>query len=237
MLCQCRSMCSRLRGPLTVMTAFFMICTSLAQTVRSAPAHASAVWKLYCQPNGGFCFKYPGSWSVLGEVFNGNGVVVAPEQKQDRALWDIVTVGQVLPPPQEDEDPVSIDRIIEQTLTSLREQGQNVETLQRQQRTVDGAPAQLLKLRYHDKASGHEWIEQLVFIEGRQGEIYSVALKSSPEALARLEPTLARLLESWKLPESEIPADNDVSDAPETAPPPEKSPGAPESQTTVPPKN
>jgi hypothetical protein len=230
-------MCFRLRGPLSLMAAFFLISTSMAQTVRSVPGHASAVWKLYCQPNGGFCFKYPASWALLGEVFNGNGVIVAPEQKQERELWDVVTVGQVVPPPQEDQDPVSIDRIIEQTLASLREQGQNVETLQRQQRTVDGAPAQLLKLRYHDKASGHDWIEQLVFIEGRQSEIYSVALKASPQALPRLEPTLARLLESWKLPEAETPTDSDEGDAPEIAPPPEKAPAAPESQTAVPPKD
>src|SRR6516225_11416010 len=70
------------------------------------PASKSAAWKHYCQPAGGFCFKYPSSWSILGEVFDGNGVVVAPPQKQDRALWDTITVTLVVPPPTGDEEPI-----------------------------------------------------------------------------------------------------------------------------------
>ena len=70
----------------------------------------------------------------------------------------------------------------------MREGGQAFETLQRQQRTVDHKPAQMLKVRYHEKATGRDWIEEMVFIEGPESEIYSVALKCAPENLARLEP-------------------------------------------------
>jgi hypothetical protein len=138
---------------------------------------------------------------VQGEVFAGNGIMIAPEQKQERALWNEITTGLIVPPPKGDADPVSVDQLIEQTMTSLREEGQNVQTVQRQMRAVDGKPAQLLTLRYQEKASGHDWIEKLALIEGSSGAIYSVALKCSPQSLARLEPVLAGLLQSWKLPE------------------------------------
>src|SRR3974377_436967 len=76
------------------------------QTPPHTPPAKSAVWKRYCQPAGCFCFKYPSSWSMLGEIFAGHGVVVAPAQTQDRTLWNAVTVVMVVPPPEGDEDPV-----------------------------------------------------------------------------------------------------------------------------------
>jgi hypothetical protein len=139
-------------------------------------------------------------------VFGGEGIVIAPEQKQDRSLWDEVTAGLIVPPPKGDADPVNIDQMLEQTMASLREGGQSVETLQRQERTVGGYPAQLLKVRYQERPSDHDWIEELVFIAGPDSEIYSVALKCSPESLTRLEPVLAGMLQSWKLPKPEPPA-------------------------------
>ena len=155
-------------------------------TPSPAPLHKPVPRKRYCQPDGGFCFKYPSSWTILGEVFDGNGVVVAPPQKLDKPLWDEITVALVLPPSEGDEEPVSLDGLIEQASKSMREGGQNFETLQRQQRTVDHKPAQMLKVRYHEKATDRDWIEQMVFIQGPHGEMYSVALKCSPENLARL---------------------------------------------------
>jgi hypothetical protein len=132
-------------------------------------------------------------------------------------LWDEVTVALVLPPPEGDEEPVSLDAMIEQASKSMREGGQAFETLQRQERTVDHKPAQMLKVRYHEKATDREWIEQMVFIEGPDHEIYSVALKSSPENLARLEPAFTGVLESWVLPEPEPPAG--AGEAPKQATP------------------
>ncbi len=185
------------------------MCVGIACSIGAAQIAAhktTATSKRYCQPEGGFCFRYPATWAVQGELFDGNGVVIAPEQKTDRALWDEITAGLIVPPPKADAEPVSIDQIIEQTMASLRDEGQNVETVQRQVRTVDGKPAQLLTLRYQEKASSHNWVEKLALIEGSDGEIYSVALKCSPQSLTRLEPVLSSILQSWKLPEATSPA-------------------------------
>jgi hypothetical protein len=187
-----------------------------------APLRKPVPRKRYCQPDGGFCFKYPGSWTMLGEVYDGNGVVVAPPQKLDKALWDEITVALIVPPSEGDEEPVSLDVIIEQASKTVREGGQAFETLQRQQRTVDHKPAQMLKVRYREKATDRDWVEEMVFIQGPDREIYSVALKCSPENLARLEPVFAGVLDSWVLPEPGPPAGMEDEDTPKQATPPSK---------------
>ena len=90
-----------------------------AQT--AAPAHKTASAKTYCQPGGGFCFRYPATWMMLGEVFAGNGVVVAPQQKEDRSLWDEVTAGRWCRLRKVTRTRSSIDHLIEQTMDNMRE--------------------------------------------------------------------------------------------------------------------
>src|SRR5271157_3614126 len=150
-----------LGSSLLLVVALGSFVVASGQASSPAPARKPVAWKSYCQPDGGFCFKYPSSWAMLGEVFEGNGVVVAPSQKLDKALWDEITVAMVLPPSEGDEEPLSLDALIEQASKSMREGGQNFETLQRQQRTVDHKPAQMLKVRYHEKATDRDWVEQL----------------------------------------------------------------------------
>jgi hypothetical protein len=151
-------------------------------------------------------------------------VVVAPPQKQERDLWDEVTVALMVPPPQGDEDPVSIDQAIAKAISGVRESGLNFETLQRQQRTVDNKPAELVKLRYTEKPSDREWIEELVFVEGPDSEIYSAALKCAPESLDRMEPLFTRVVDSWNLPEQELaPGATNEAASPEKISPPPKS--------------
>jgi len=194
---------------------------SSAQT--PAPAHKPLPLKKYCQPRIGFCFNYPTSWDKVGDVFDGNGVVIAPPQKGDPTLWDGITVALVAPAPEGDEEGLGLNGIIEQAQAGMRDAGQNFQTLQRQERTVDHMPAQMLKAQYREKATGRDWIEELVFIEGPDNEIYSVALKCSPQSLAKLEPVLRRVLDTWTLPEPEPPPE----DTENTAPAENKSP-APE---------
>jgi hypothetical protein len=193
-----------LRSSLLAMVAFCAVALVAAQTSASRPsASKSAPWKRYCQPAGGFCFKYPSSWSMLGEVLEGNGVAVAPPQKQDRSLWDAITVALAAPPPTGDEEPLGLNGVIEQASSSLRQSGQDFQTLQRQERTVDHKPAQMLKVSYHEKSNAHDWIEEMIFIEGPDNEIYFITLKCSPQNLARLEPALNGILAAWTLPAAE----------------------------------
>jgi hypothetical protein len=155
---------------------------------------------------------------MLGEIFAGNGVVVAPQQKEDRALWDAITVALVVPPPEGDEEGPGLNGIVEQSSTAMREAGQNFVTLQRQERTIDHKPAQLLKVQYKEKTSGRDWIEELVFIEGPGNGIYSVALKCAPQNATKLEPAFAEVLRSWTLPEAELGEDEGAAGTPAKTP-------------------
>jgi len=161
---------------------------------------------------------------MLGEIFGGHGVVIAPVQKQDRTQWDEITVAMVAPPPEGDAEGLGLNGIIQQATSGLRESGQSFQTLQRQERTVDNKPAQMLKVQYLEKATGRNWIEEMVFIEGPDNEIYSVALKCAPENLARREPVLASTLANWTLLEPEPPPDIPDESAPSQPNPSIKTP-------------
>lgn len=212
-----------------VLGASYSLC---AQTAPK-PAAKPVPWKSYCHAERGFCFKYPAAWTMLGEIFGGNGVVVAPPQKQAKELWDEVTVALVIPPPQEGEEPVTIGEAIAQAVSGVRKSGQSFETQQRRQLTVDANPAESVKLHYTEQANGHEWIEELVFIEGPDSAIYSVALKSAPASLARMEPLFQRMVESWNLPEAAPPPDA-AGEGPADA---KAKPGATTPHKSVPPKS
>ena len=206
-----------LSGKRLLLACLLALCAvASAQTVtKPKPKSKPLVVNKYCHAPGSFCFMFPLSWSVLGPVFDGNGVMIAPPQpKQERSSWDTVTAALVIPPPKSSADAVTIDQVIEQAVARVREGGQGFETLERQRRRVDGKPAQLVKLHYVDKTSGREWIEALVFIEGPDAEIYSMALKSAPASMARMEPLFSRILNSWTLPEVEPPVSGTDSEAP-----------------------
>jgi len=172
---------------------------ALARAQQATPSHNVAPpSKRYCQPAGRFCFQYPAAWSVLGEIFDGNGVVVAPPQKKPRELWDSITVAGMDAPGSADDHLLGLDEVVDRAAVAMRDAGEEYQTLQRQHRLVDSLPAQMLKARYREKGTEHDWIEEIVFIQGLENEIYSVSLKCAPQNLAGLQPALSQILRTWK---------------------------------------
>lgn len=161
----------------------------------SAPAPSA---KRYCQRDAGFCFSYPATWSVLGEAF-GDGVVIAPPQTGERSLWNVVTLVAMPTPFGDGQNAFSVDDAIESAMDNMRAAGHVPTTLERQARTVAGLPGQMIRLRYHDDATARDWVEQLVFAEGPEQEIYSASLKAQPSDFERLRPAFESILRSWKL--------------------------------------
>ncbi len=88
-------------------------------------------------------------------------------------------------------------------MSNMQAGGHSPQTLQRQQLVVDTLPAEMIKVRYHDKESARDWIEQLVFIEGPDQEVYSLSLKAQPESIGRLQPAFDGIVQSWKLQTSD----------------------------------
>lgn len=203
--------------------------TNLASQTAGKPATKASSLKSYCHPALSFCFKYPAGWTLLGDIYNGAGVVVAPPQKQERELWDSVTVALVVPPPKGNEEPVTIGEAIGQAVAGVRRSGQSFDTEQRQQRTVNGKPAEMVKLHYVEQSTGRDWTEELVFVEGPESEIYSVALKSATASVPRIEPQFARIVDSWSLPAAAPPPDATGEDTakPHTAAPSKPAPAKP----------
>jgi hypothetical protein len=57
-----------------------------------------------------------------------------------------------------------------------------------------------MKVRYLEEGQkGREWIEELTFVQGPDNVIYSIALKSSPEMVAQLEPSYRAIVKSFQV--------------------------------------
>jgi hypothetical protein len=182
-------------------------------------------WKTYCSEEAEYCISYPPDWEVVGDVMEGNGVVMAPPQNgKDKALWNGVTVSVTDLPDEEGQQPPSFDDIVSVALSGLP--GKNVETLQRSQMTLHDRDAELIKVRYNDKETNQSWIEEIVFIDD-QLAIYSIALRATPNDVPGLEETFRRIVATWRPSEPESPAPAPKPKPPATkAPPGSKPPGS-----------
>ena len=188
----------RFINPLLVLCLCFAIHCPAQSHASTAPSKAASSTKRFCQKDGGFCASYPAAWLQLGEAF-GNGIIVAPQQKAERMQWDEVTLAMVVPAANGSEASPSIDQLIDTAMKNLRDAGHKPETLQRQERLVGGLPAESIRIRYFDAETRGNWEEEIVFVEGPEQEVYSLALKARPENMAKLEPAFARIVRSWKL--------------------------------------
>ncbi len=160
-------------------------------------------WKTYCSEEAEYCVSYPPDWDVVGDVMEGNGVVMAPPQNgKDKNLWNDVTVSVTDLPDNEGKEPPSFDDIVSVALNGLP--GKNVETLQRSQLTLHDRDAELIKVRYNDKETNQPWVEEIVLIDD-QLAIYSIALRATPNDVAGLEETFRKIVATWRPSEPEAP--------------------------------
>jgi hypothetical protein len=158
-------------------------------------------WKTYCSEEAEYCVSYPPDWDVIGDVMEGNGVVMAPPQNgKEKDLWNDITVTVADLPESEGQQAPSFDDIVSVALNGLP--GKNVETLQRSQLTLHERDAELIKVRYNDKETNQPWVEEIVFIDD-QLAIYAIALRATPNDVAGLEETFRRIVATWRPSEAE----------------------------------
>lgn len=170
----------------------------------SAPAKVSIKgWKTYCSEEGAYCISYPPDWNVVGDVFEGTGIVMAPPQNgKDKSEWNQVTSSVANIPQVEGKEPPTFDEILSIAMRDLP--GKNVQTLQRTELTVARRPAELVKVKYDDPKTNKAWVEEIVFIDDEDA-IYSTALRAAPEDLEKLEPVFRTIVATWR-PSEEEPA-------------------------------
>ena len=195
---------------------------STAQTSSGTKTAVNSMknWKTYCSEEAEYCVSYPPNWDVVGDVMEGNGVVMAPPQEgKDKSLWDEITASVTdLPDPEKGKERPSFDDILSVALKGLP--GTNVQTLQRTEMELHGRDAELVKVSYDDKETGKPWIEEIVFIDDELA-IYSIALRATPDDAPGLEETFRKIVASWRPSEAApaVPAKPSAPKKPATKPP------------------
>lgn len=196
---------------------------SATKSSSAAPKVSIKGWKTYCSEEGAYCISYPPDWNVVGDVFEGTGIVMAPPQNgKEKSQWDEVTASVATIPEMEGKEPPTFDEILSVAMRDLP--GKNVQTLQRTELTVAKRPAELVKIQYDDPDTGKPWVEEIVFIDDGDA-IYSTALRAVPEDLEKLEPVFRTIVATWR-PSEEAPA---------VPAPPAKKPAPKPDATKVPP--
>jgi hypothetical protein len=149
----------------------------------------------------GLCVTVPASWHRLGDVFDDLGFVVAePHAGVDSAAWPQLTVAAIDVPLEKDANGVvvaqSLDAIVDIVLTPDGSFA-STETLQRTHLMLNGCEAEIVRVRLRDEKS--EAIEAIALIDGEDGLVYSIALRSAAQDVARLEPIFDKAIHSWRI--------------------------------------
>lgn len=153
--------------------------------------------KPYCNHDLGYCFDYPASWKLLGEVYDGRGVTVSPPQAGDESQWAQVTVAAIEIPTQEGKNPPSVEDLVTTLIGKMAEQATNMETVRRSQETLAHHPAQLLQVRYDE--DGKRWGETIVAMDGNNGRFYTVVYKALAGTEAKYQTQIEGMLKSFRL--------------------------------------
>jgi hypothetical protein len=171
--------------------------TAQSSSASKSPAASTRNWKTYCSEEAEYCISYPPDWDMVGDVMEGNGVVMAPPQEgKDKSLWNEITVSVTdLPEPEKGKESPSFDDILSVALQGLP--GNNVQTSQRTEMTLHGRDAELIKVHYDDKETGKPWVEEIVFIDDELA-IYSIALRVVPEDVDGMEETFRKIVATWR---------------------------------------
>jgi hypothetical protein len=148
----------------------------------------------------GLCVTIPAMWQRLGDIFDDLGFVVAePHPGVDSATWPQISVAAIDVPPQKPNGaPPSLDSLIDIILTPDGTFTSS-ETQQRTRLLLNGADAQILRVKLHDEATNADTIEEVALIEGEDGLVYSIALRCAPQDFARLEPVFQKAAHSWRI--------------------------------------
>ena len=183
-----------------------------------APSHrayarkaASAAGRCECVAAVGFCVTVPASWQRLGNVFDDFGFVVAePHSGTDSAGWPQLTVAAIEVPRSKNADGTagsapSLDSLVE-TLLTPGGSFTSAETLQRTHLLLNGADAEIIRVRLHHGSDQHEVIEEIALIQGPEGLVYSLALRCVPQEFVRLELVFQKAAHSWRIKEAAAPA-------------------------------
>ena len=184
--------------------AILLLCSAFA--IGQSPAKkpnttAKPRASYYCNQDLGYCFDFPASWKMLGEVYDGHGAAVAPAQEGDQSEWAQVTVAGIEIPTAEGKNPPTVEDLVTALVGKMAEQTENMETVRRSTETLAQRPAQLLQVRYDE--NGKRWGETIVAMDGGDGMFYTVVYKAQAGQEAKYQTQVVEILKSFRLSSSE----------------------------------
>jgi hypothetical protein len=181
--------------------ALLFLLSTFVSGQTAAPAKPSTTTKpgtsYYCNHDLGYCFDFPASWKMLGEVYEGHGATVAPVQPGDQAQWAQLTVAALDIPVAEGKDAPSVEDLVTTLVGKMAEQAANMETVRRSQETLAHHPAQLFQVHYDE--DGKRWGETIVAMDGGDGMFYTVVYKALASDEAKYKAQVEEILKSFRL--------------------------------------
>ncbi len=153
----------------------------------------------FCNQDLGYCFDFPMSWKMLGQVYEGYGAVVAPQQEGDQANWANVTVAAVEIPSEEGKNPPSVEDLVTSLTGKMAQQTEAMETVRRSEETLAGHSAQLIEVRYNE--NGQRWSETIVATDGGDGMFYTIVYKATATDAPKYQKQVEEILKSFRIKE------------------------------------
>lgn len=184
-------------GNMRFVAVLLVLCACAAAQAPAARPNPAPHAPVYCNHDLGFCFDYPSSWKVLGEVYDGHGVSLAPPQDGDPSQWANVTVAALEIPQTEGKNPPTVEDLVTSLVGKMAEQAQNMETVRRSDERLAHHPAQLLQVRYDE--NGKRWGETIVALDGENGSFFTIVYKARVADEAKYQAQVQAILRSFRL--------------------------------------
>jgi hypothetical protein len=181
--------------------AILLLLSTIALAQTTPPTKPSTLAKPrtsnYCNQDLGYCFDFPISWKLLGEVYEGHGATVAPVQPGDQTQWVQVTVAALEIPEQEGKAPPTVEDLVTSLIGKMAEQVANMQTVRRSEETLAHHPAQLVQVHYDE--DGKRWGETIVAMDGDNGTFYTVVYKALAIDEAKYKAQVEEILKSFRI--------------------------------------
>ncbi len=159
-------------------------------------------WGTYYNPRFDFCVDFPRAWKQRYSL-NGDGSDYSPPTKGSFRETPQIRAYAYLDRPSEQDQRrlLSLEELDDLGLQTLRRYGNAVDISGAERRyvTILGLRALDSSLQYTDSATHVTWFQRVVELIDREGTVYTLALKCSPQDTEGLRPLFERMVASLRL--------------------------------------
>jgi hypothetical protein len=166
----------------------------------AAPLKQDRSWKLYSNPQWGYCVSYPSRW-LKGDAFDGAGIFIQSSAKRSSKPLGAMDVGALSGPESNlaRAAPVNLLEDFEVHLDGLKrfERAESVVLLDKKELEIQGSSALFTKDRYYDPQDRATWMEEIIFVH-HKGTLYRLELECRADQLERFEPVFNLFVSTFR---------------------------------------